>query len=572
MEIWGIQIPIDYVVVGGAVLTVVVALLASYAYRVWTNVCRRRLTARDDDLAFEAALRIALTGGRTKRALVVLNCVTTILALLPAAGAVVALISDHSDLALQLDVVSLVVLIVTKGGLWLLTVALIPYYGKRAGLRAAPPDFTQRVLSAVRTNQEEHQLSGQQSQTTATAEQATQTSACPHSEAVGKRWGDPISEERQAELQSYLDRWEAETDHGERKGPFDLRSGRQRVPSPFDLGPGVPLTGADVSWLAERSRRNSFREVPNLHLEGTNFRGAHLEGANLSAAHLEGTYLNDAHLEDAKLASVHLEGANLYRAHLGRAFLREARLEGADLGEAHLEGAFLIWAHLEGADLRNAWMDKATALRFAALDRAKLDQLSFDGANLAVVQWETVRLLGDEVKAHATEADDGVRKGRQERLDEYEAAVRAHLQLAAVLRSQGMSEQADRFTYQAQKLQRTRYRLQQRVGQWLFSWMLFLMAGYGYRLGRIIIAYALIVGAFAAAFLASDVVSGQSALSVPQALDALQISLNAIHGRVFFVQFNLDTLQSWVATVESIVGIVVEGVFVAMLIQRFFGR
>jgi hypothetical protein len=55
-------------------------------------------------------------------------------------------------------------------------------------------------------------------------------------------------------------------------------------------------------------------------------------------------------------------------------------------------------------------------------------------------------------------------------------------------------------------------------------------------------------------------------------LDAFQISLNAIHGRVFFAQFGLDTVQSWLATGESIVGIVIEGVFVAMLIQRFFGR
>ena len=66
-----------------------------------------------------------------------------------------------------------------------------------------------------------------------------------------------------------------------------------------------------------------------------------------------------------------------------------------------------------------------------------------------------------------------------------------------------MSEQADRFTYRAQKLQRDRYRIQRHFGQWLFSWMLFLMAGYGYRLGRIVVAYALIVGVFAAAFLAS---------------------------------------------------------------------
>jgi hypothetical protein len=50
----------------------------------------------------------------------------------------------------------------------------------------------------------------------------------------------------------------------------------------------------------------------------------------------------------------------------------------------------------------------------------------------------------------------------------------------------------------------------------------------------------------------------------------LQISLNAIHGRVFFAQFHLDTLQSWLATAESVIGIVIEGVFVAMIIQRLF--
>jgi hypothetical protein len=59
---------------------------------------------------------------------------------------------------------------------------------------------------------------------------------------------------------------------------------------------------------------------------------------------------------------------------------------------------------------------------------------------------------------------------------------------------------------------------------------------------------------------------------VQNILDALQISLNAIHGRVFFVQFGLDTLQSWLATAESVIGIVIEGVFVAMVIQRFFGK
>jgi hypothetical protein len=75
------------------------------------------------------------------------------------------------------------------------------------------------------------------------SEQQT-VSACLHPEAVDTRWGDPISKERQAELQGYLDRWEAETNHGERKGPFA----------------GTRLNGADVFWLATRAPRRPSHE------------------------------------------------------------------------------------------------------------------------------------------------------------------------------------------------------------------------------------------------------------------------------------------------------------------------
>ena len=54
--------------------------------------------------------------------------------------------------------------------------------------------------------------------------------------------------------------------------------------------------------------------------------------------------------------------------------------------------------------------------------------------------------------------------------------------------------------------------------------------------------------------------------------EALLVSLTAIHGRVFFTQFGLDNMQAWVAAGESVAGIVIEGTFVAMLVQRFFGR
>jgi uncharacterized protein YjbI with pentapeptide repeats len=420
--------------------------------------------------------------------------------------------------------------------------------------------------------------------------QETRTSACPHPEAVGKRWGDPIDEELQLDLQNYLDHW-AELGPGEREGML----------GPFQK---VHLSGADVFWFAKRVR-NEQGDVPDLHLEGAslaevhlegadlrfahlegvvlsaahlegaNLHGAHLEGAalswaylegaNLGAAHLEGVKLSAAHMKGASFSAAHLNGASLIFAHLEGAAFRAVHLEGAALNAAHLEGADLSLAHLEGANLGTTWLDNKTVLTNAILDTTTcLRDIQWSGVgavNLTGLDWRRVSRLGDETVLNSDAS-----------AEDFETAVRAYRQVAVQVRAQGLSEVADRFLYRAQVVQRFVLRKQRKFGGYLFSLLLALLAGYGYRLGRILIAYALIVIVFAAAFFASDVLSGQTPLTVQHAFDALQISLNAVHGRVFFAQFHLDTLQSWLATAESIVGIVIEGVFVAMLIQRFFAR
>src|SRR5260370_36946868 len=140
-------------------------------------------------------------------------------------------------------------------------------------------------------------------------EQGTAQEPTTASEPPAPKWGDPISAERQAELQDILDDWEAsEADYSDTNGPFH----------------GVRLTGADVFWLAEQSGRDELGWVPNLHLEGANLDRAHLEGANLSQAHLERARLHEAQLERAILEFAHLEGANLYLAHLEGDILQEA--------------------------------------------------------------------------------------------------------------------------------------------------------------------------------------------------------------------------------------------------------
>src|SRR5215470_13176856 len=84
-------------------------------------------------------------------------------------------------------------------------------------------------------------------------------------------------------------------------------------------------------------------------------------------------------------------------------------------------------------------------------------------------------------------------------------AARAIGQLASVMRDQGMIDEADHCAYRAQVCRRRVLWRPHKFGGYLFSLLLAVLAvlaGYGVRLGRILVAYALNVGVFAAAFLA----------------------------------------------------------------------
>jgi uncharacterized protein YjbI with pentapeptide repeats len=409
------------------------------------------------------------------------------------------------------------------------------------------------------------------------------------------------------------------------------------------------LTGADVLWLAARvlagsddrqalaewvknlhpqpedvevtlfllralnlkgaSLDNAHLERANLlgaHLEKASFRGAHLDEANLWEAHLEGANFNSAHLERANLwkarleetsfVAAHLEKANLWEAHLEKANLFGAHLEQANLREAHLEGSDLRGAQLAGANLWMSFLDRGTLLNGAILadaehGSARVADVHWGEASLAVIDWSRVKELGDErvpseqnlqpsslptvpdektANASRQERRQARRVAAVKRVFAFVDAARAYRQLATVLRTQGITDEADRFAYRAQLCQRQVLRRQRRYGPCLFSWLLAALAGYGYRLERILIAYVLIISVFAAVYFTIGVPGGFPHDTVPL-VDAFQVSITAIHGRVFFEQLKLGSAVTWVAAAESIIGIVIEGVFTAMLVQRFFG-
>jgi hypothetical protein len=54
---------------------------------------------------------------------------------------------------------------------------------------------------------------------------------------------------------------------------------------------------------------------------------------------------------------------------------------------------------------------------------------------------------------------------------------------------------------------------------------------------------------------------------------ATVVSITAFHGRVFSEPFlRPGEPQLWVTAFEAVAGLVIEGVFIAMLAQKFFGK
>jgi cellulose synthase/poly-beta-1,6-N-acetylglucosamine synthase-like glycosyltransferase len=297
-------------------------------------------------------------------------------------------------------------------------------------------------------------------------------------------------------------------------------------------------------------------------LEEANLRQTHLEGAILRAAHLEGAILHEAYLQGANLRAAYLEGANLYRAQLQDGYLRDA--------------------HLQGADLRGAFLDTASTLTNATLSDRQfgslfLTDIHWGDANLATVRWSQIKMLGEEHVARQKKRNDGEKKDKATQVEEYQSAVRGNRQLSVALQNQGLNEDAAYFAYRAQVLQKTVFWLQmlqshislrqrlQSSGAWLFSWFLFLLAGYGYKLWRSFLAYLLVIGIFTSLYL----------LLTPHLVwyEAIVVSMTAFHGRGFSPNtFSPGDPLSIASAFEAFVGLIIEVTFIATLTQRFFNK
>lgn len=366
--------------------------------------------------------------------------------------------------------------------------------------------------------------------------------------------------------------------HEDGRGPLygrdDIQNGRK----------GLDLRGADL-------RGADLRHLPLAHmLGGLNWRerARTPERRNNAAVHMEGAILSGVHLEYAELYMAHFEQADLYRAYLEGASLRKAHFEGAYLRHAYLgefsdaDGKQKHSTHRRvrtpaistAADIRAAFFDDKTDIEHIFLGNThhgtvRVADTCWNGINLSVVNWSQVALLGDEARARRTVDDAGNLKNVDTSIDYYREAIRANRQLAVALQNQGLNEEAARFAYRAQLLQREVLFLQKKPAAFIFSLLLDLLAGYGYKPIRSLIAYLVVILGFTATYFVLGHIVGPPL----SPLGSLVFSLTSFHGRGFFPGgIRLDDPLTVVSALEAIVGLIIEISFIATFTQRYFGK
>ena len=366
------------------------------------------------------------------------------------------------------------------------------------------------------------------------------------------------------------------TMHEDGRGPVDWEDESQRERDGLDLR-GADLHGIDLhglplartlgaaSWHDDPTITQEQRRRASISFVEADLKGTHFEGARLGWAQMQQADLRYAFLQQASLSGVRLDGAYLLYANLEGALLMGTHLDEAFLWRANLSGTSLRTAHMEGAQLTEVqFCREGDALKVGP----HLADVRWGAVNLAVVNWSEMHMLGEEFDARQT-TRDGKAKTDDIRLREYMEAVRANRQVAVTLQAQGLNEEASPFGYRAQVLQRTVLRLQKRTGQYIFSHFLDLLAGYGYKPGRTLIAYFLVISLFATLY----AILGALFSPTITPLTAILLSFYAFHGRGFFPgSLPLTSPLVILAPLEGIMGLLIEISFIATFTQRFFAK
>lgn len=379
----------------------------------------------------------------------------------------------------------------------------------------------------------------------------------------------------------------------ERKQELDrLRKTRANFQSgTFPFG-GQKLTRAEVEWLlvthGDGQGPVNWCDPDQDKREGLDLRGADLRDVDLSylplsklIGGLPWSDWRDATVEQRDKAAIRLDNAYMLETHLEGASLRSAHLEGAYLRYAHFDWAYIRYAHFEGASLRYATLVRANMGGAFFNDASQLDQavvsddqgncallggVHWNGVDLSGIDWPTVKKLGDEHRAYErTRRSDGALKDRGKRLKDMSDAVRAYRQLAGTLQSQGLADDANRFAYRGQIIQKRMLLKRREYGAYLISWLLDLFAGYGYKPYRFFFSAAAVL----VTFWAINIVIG-GRLTFLAILNALTLSAQSLLSPDFR---SLGTnLQATVGAIEGLFGLFIAAVLIAIVTNRILNK
>jgi uncharacterized protein YegL/uncharacterized protein YjbI with pentapeptide repeats len=338
-------------------------------------------------------------------------------------------------------------------------------------------------------------------------------------------------------------------------------------------------------------------DLTNIRLARADLTGARLAGATLVAADFVDARLTGVDLVGADCTHVDFSNADLTGAKLERTKLREVKLEAANLDAARLigtdasgadarmasfRGALLRNVDLSGANLREAIMDQTTRLIEPILNtRTCLGDMQLSDTPLTRVDWRQVPFLGDErLVNEAKRRQRGKSKGNATTSDAsvavaYRVVARAYRGLSIATRNQGLLVAASNFRLREQVLERKASFQEGRILAWIFSWILFIVAGYGERPARSFAAYLLVIVGFGVTYF--GIGSGAMGLGTRDAISspvaALVFSVTSFHGRGFFPGvLALDDPITVLAAIEAVLGLFIEITFIATFTQRFFAR
>lgn len=203
------------------------------------------------------------------------------------------------------------------------------------------------------------------------------------------------------------------------------------TPAQLDLR-DADLRGADLGRLNLSGADLRAARLQGASLAGCDLTGARLDAANLEAADLRAAHLPGARLDQAQMSGAHLDGAALQGAHLPGAHLAHASFEGARLRGAHLEEATLWGVRFHHAELDGTHFTGAD-LSEADLHGAFLAGCALADADLALVRWDALR-AGEELAAE--------RAPLAERPDAFAGAADAYRRLRQACTAQGLYDRA----------------------------------------------------------------------------------------------------------------------------------